>query len=181
MKQVFQKSDFPKALGGNLYDFKEAITSFEVEKTGFYIVKITASSKNAKQNKSTDDDDLRVILDGYSFGKYFMNKGKLTWKGFNTASAWSGAKLQGKSKTVNFFVYLNHGKHTLNFIADNTPMIQSLDVFEIQPKQKLQIETNTQYTSLVFLGVKPQLLEIGKRENQPVEINFNEESFKVEK
>jgi hypothetical protein len=35
-KSIFQKSKFPKAPGGNLYEWKEAATVFDVPKDGLY-------------------------------------------------------------------------------------------------------------------------------------------------
>jgi hypothetical protein len=43
MKKVFSKNEFPIALGGNLYEFKEAETSFKIAKDGFYVIQIVAS------------------------------------------------------------------------------------------------------------------------------------------
>lgn len=52
MKNIFSKTNFAKAPGGNLYEFKEAVTSFEIQKDGFYVIKVVACAKNAKQNNT---------------------------------------------------------------------------------------------------------------------------------
>lgn len=69
VKKIFSKSNFPKAPGGNRYEWESAETIFKILKEGLFVVKIVASTKNAKQNYSTDDDDLRIALDGFHFGK----------------------------------------------------------------------------------------------------------------
>ncbi|MEK7548152.1 MAG: hypothetical protein AAB540_04620 [Patescibacteria group bacterium] len=118
MKLIFQKIKFPKAAGGNLYEWVDAETSFTTIKTGLFVVKIVASAKNAKQNNSTDDDDLRISLDGFSFGKYEKN----AWKGFGSSASWNGASLKGGTKTIYFFVELDKGWHKIQFFADETPI-----------------------------------------------------------
>jgi hypothetical protein len=57
MKKLFSKTNFREAPGGNLYEFKDAETSFEILKDGFYVIKVVASAKNAKQNNTADDDN----------------------------------------------------------------------------------------------------------------------------
>lgn len=101
MKKVFEKLNFTTAPGWNLYEWKDAETSFVIAQTGLFVIKIAASPKNAKQNNSTDDDDLRIALDGFSFGKYEKHDEKISWKGFGTSSSWNGASLKGGTKTIN--------------------------------------------------------------------------------
>ena len=45
-------------------------TTFLISTKSLFAIKIVASAKNAQQNRSKDDDDLRVALDGFDFGKY---------------------------------------------------------------------------------------------------------------
>jgi hypothetical protein len=132
MKKVFEKSAFPTAPGGNLYEWKGAETSFAIPKTGLFVIKIEASAKNAKQNNSNDDDDLRIALDGFSFGKYEKHDEKISWKGFGTSASWNGASLKGSTKTIYFFVELEKGDHKVQFFADETPEIKTFEVFAIE-------------------------------------------------
>lgn len=172
MKPIFQKIKFPSAPGGNLYKWVKAKTSFTTIETGLFVIKIVASAKNAKQNDYTDDDDLRISLDGFSFGKYEKN----SWKGFGSSASWNGASLRGGTKTIYFFTELDKGGHEIQFFADETPKIKSLEVFSIaknnftlsnlKPSEK--IESNQKgipWFSFVFLGThaKNLLLDVSAK------------------
>jgi hypothetical protein len=172
MKEVFSTTNFPIATGRNIYHWKEVNTDFEVENNGKYIVAITATSKNAKQNNSHDDDDLRVIIDDYEFGKYEIHDEKISWKGFGTSSSWNGASLQGEAKTIYFFLELQKGKHNLKFYADNTPQLKEIRVLELKENEDFEINNvkpNTNFKTdkkgipflnFVFLGVKPKNFQV---------------------
>lgn len=178
MKTLLNKTDFPKAPGGDRYEWKSAETKFSIPKNGKYIIEITASAKNAAQNHSTDDDDLRIALDHYDFGKYEVHKEKISWKGFGTASSWDGASLKGNSKTITFFVELQKGEHTLQFFADNKPTLEELKISQLEKDEPLELRgqqppsrttpnrekktdrKGTPWMSFVFLGVKPKLFSI---------------------
>lgn len=167
MKKIFSKYEFPKTLGGDIYEFEEAETKFTISKSGLHIVKIEASAKNAQQNKSTDDDDLRIALDGFHFGKYEKHDEKISWKGFGASSSWNGASLKGGTKTIYFFVELEKGKHQIQFYADMKPHVKSLEIFRLENlnfainnlKPSENIESNKKgipWLSLVFLGSHPK-------------------------
>lgn len=70
MEKIFSKTFFPKAPGGDRYEWKMVETTFLISTKSLFAIKIVASAKNAQQNRSKDDDDLRVALDGFDFGKY---------------------------------------------------------------------------------------------------------------
>ena len=133
--------------GGNIYQWSEADTAFQVPKKGKYIVAITATAKNAEQNNSKDDDDLRVAIDGYEFGKYEVHDEKVSWKGFGTASSWNGASLKGGMKTVYFFLELQTGEHKVQFYADNTPAIKELSVVSLEEGEPFEIKKQTRLLS----------------------------------
>ncbi|MBU1992804.1 MAG: hypothetical protein ABH856_00795 [Patescibacteria group bacterium] len=172
MKFIFTRKKFPKAPGGDRYEWKAAETEFAVPTTGRYIIEITASAENEKRNGDTDDDDLRVALDGFEFGKYEVHDEKISWKGFGTASSWDGASLKGGTKIIHFFVELNKGKHKLQFYADGIPALKEIKVVQFQKgktfnlnevKPKENIDTDKKgipWFSFVFLGVKPKDFEI---------------------
>lgn len=166
-KPIFTKSNFSHAPGGNLYEWKEAETTFEVTKNGFFRIKIEASAKNAKQNKSTDDDDLRVALDGFDFGKYEHHEEDVSWKGFGASAAWNGASLKGGTKIIYFFTELQKGEHVLQFFADETPLLKNIEVFEVKdnifedsglkPPQNIPSDENgVPWMSFIFLGGPPK-------------------------
>lgn len=171
MKNVFSKSNFPKAPGGDRYEWLDAKTDFNIKKTGLHVIKIVAKAKNAKQNKSTDDDDLRIALDGFHFGKYERRKDKISWKGFGTSSSWDGASLKGNTKTIYYFAELDEGEHIVQFFADGKPEIVSLEVFEVEdlyfelkdlaPDGNIQNNNNgIPWISFVFLGTNPKSLSL---------------------
>ena len=132
MKTIYQKNSFSVAPGGNIYEWKEVQTNFEINTSGIYIVAITASAKN--KNGTKDDDDLRVALDGHQFGEKEVHRVKTSWKGFGTAASWDGASLKGGTKTIYFFVRLKKGTHSLIFTADEKPELKNIEV--IYPRQK---------------------------------------------
>jgi hypothetical protein len=137
-------------------------------------IKIRASAKNAKQNNSSDDDDLRVALDGFDFGKYEKHDEKTSWKGFGTSASWNGVSLKGGTKTVYFFGELQKGKHTLQFFADETPILKSIEVetiesngFELKglkPEENIEMDKNgIPWLSFIFLGTPTKTLTLGVR------------------
>lgn len=139
MKLIFQKSKFSKAPGGDRYEWKKAETRFAVPKDGIYIIAITASARNGKRNGTGDDDDLRITLDGYEFGKREIHEKKTSWHGFGTSAAWDGASLKGSDKTVYLFAELTDGEHSLTFIADGKPKLKKIEVYQLD-KKKTAIE-----------------------------------------
>ncbi|MBU1123846.1 hypothetical protein KJ652_04605 [Patescibacteria group bacterium] len=140
MKEIFRKESFPIAPGGNIYRWQNTDTIFEVPKNGKYIIEITASAKSAHQNNSSDDDDLRVIVDDYEFGREESHQDKVLWKKFGVAASWDGASLQGSSKTIYFFMQLSAGEHSIRFWADETPTLRSIRVLEIAETKNNAIE-----------------------------------------
>jgi hypothetical protein len=172
MKEIFSKTHFPVAPGGNIYEFQEGETKFEVFEKGKYVIAITALCKNAKQNHSHDDDDLRIVIDDYEFGKYEIHADKVSWKGFGTASSFDGASLKGFKKTIYFFLELQKGRHNITFIADENPIIKEITVSHIEEDtlfeiKKLELshfvktdEKGIPFLSFVFLGVKPKNFQI---------------------
>ncbi len=164
MGKIFLKAFFSLAPGGDRYEWKESETVFKVASPGIFAIKIQASAKNAQQNGGTDDDDLRVALDDFSFGKYQQHEEMLSWKGFGTSSSWDGASLKGGTKTIYFFMELNAGEHKLRFFADKTPALKSIEVFEIEndefelksikPDEKIESEKKgIPWMSFIFLGL----------------------------
>ena len=168
MEEIFSKIDFSPAPGGNLYHWKNVDTVFEIFDDGKYIIEISASAKNAQQNMLKDDDDLRISIDDYEFGKYEINDESISWKGFGTASSWDGATLKGKTKTVYFFLQLQKGIHKIKFYADNTPVLKKIRILSLNSAEKFELEQEPPFQnikldknglpwiSFIFLGIKPK-------------------------
>lgn len=171
MKSIFSKSSFPKASGGDRYEWKESATAFEISKNALCVIKISATAKSSTQNNSTDDDDLRIALDRFHLGKYERRteKDKIAWKGFGTSSSWNGASLKGGTKTIYYFIELEKGQHNLQFFADGTPEILDLEIFTIEnfhfelknlaPIENIQSKgKGIPWLSFIFLGTNAKNL-----------------------
>lgn len=171
MEKIFSKTSFPKVPGGNLYEWKEAKTAFHIDERGLFAIKIDASAKNAQQNRSKDDDDLRMALDGFDFGKYEHNQEMVSWKGFGTSASWDGASLKGGTKSVYFFVELEAGFHMLQFFADETPTLKGIEIFKLEnntfelkklkPSEKIKnARKGIPWISFVFLGAQAKIFTL---------------------
>lgn len=171
MKEIFSKIFFKKAPGGNGYEWKDVETMFTISQSGLFAIKIDASAKNAQQNRSKDDDDLRIALDGFDFGKYERHQEMISWKGFGTSASWDGASLKGGTKTIYFFVELKPGIHTLQFFADETPTLKNIEIFKIQnntfelknfkPPEKIKSACKgIPWLSFIFLGAQTKIFTL---------------------
>lgn len=122
---------------------------FETDNSGVYLIEITASAKNKKQNvypswawslplpvrsvPGHDDDDLYIRLDERIFSK----------KTLNSPVAWSGASLSNSEKTVIFVIFLEKGSRIITFFPEETPtlkricckMLDTPDKFSFLPKE----------------------------------------------
>jgi hypothetical protein len=166
-KPVFEKLIFPFATGGNLYEWETAETTITVPKNGKYFIAITASAKNSEQNGTGDDDDLKISINDYEYGKKESHAEKISYQGFGTSAAWDGASLKGQEETIYFFgeLYLNE-KYVLKFFADGTPVIKSIKVYEVignyfdlNPEEIKTIPTQKKgipWKSFVFAGIRPE-------------------------
>ncbi|MBI2634132.1 hypothetical protein HYW82_00480 [Candidatus Peregrinibacteria bacterium] len=170
MKTIFKKENYPDAPGGDHYEWKEAETLFKVPKNGAYVIAITASCKNGKQN-NRDDDDLRISLNGYEFGRVKAYAEKENYRGFNVTAAWNGASLMGNEKTNYFFIELDEDlekllrfdekrKHQIRFYADGKPKIKKLEVFQLGADEKFNIKDlhpastiNTNRNGIPWIGL----------------------------
>jgi hypothetical protein len=161
MTPIFQKTSFPKAIGGTRYKWNEAKQNIPIPKDGKYVVAITASCGNK------NDDDLRAVINHYAMGKYELHQEKISWKGFNTSAAWDGNSLKGGEKTVYIFVELQKEQDLLiEFVADGKPILKKIEVFQLNEGEtstlknltpKTPIQTNTKgipLVSFVTLGTK---------------------------
>ncbi len=184
MKKLFTKSYNLTAPGGDNYELKEARTSLLCVEKGWHLIKVTAKAKNANQKNSTDDDDLRMALNGYELGKYEIPQGQEHYKGFDNASSWNGATLKGNSKTVYSFFYATQvGDNQLQFYADGKPYLDSIEFYQLSSNEIFKLTdlkpSNTDDVdrngipciSFIFIGPQPKVFEIttsaqsGKQKN----------------
>lgn len=126
--------------------------NFEIEKDWIYAVTITASCRPGWRNKwwlkfkalledildlHLDDEDLRVEIDGIVFNKSSGKRGL-----FNSPAAFSGTKILGKTKAVTFLIHLAKKKHTIHFIPDGTPYLESIRISKLSPTKKFVANLN---------------------------------------
>lgn len=171
MEEIFSRKFFPKAPGGDRYEWQGVETVLDISQKGLFAIRIEASAKNAQQNHSKDDDDLRLVLDGFDFGKYERHQESISWKGFGTSASWDGASLKGGTKIIYFFIELEAGPHTLQFFADETPTLKSIEIFKItnntfelknlKPSEKIKSERKgIPWLSFVFLGAQTKIFTL---------------------
>ncbi|MBI5465184.1 hypothetical protein HY946_01085, partial [Candidatus Gottesmanbacteria bacterium] len=128
--------------------------SFETDREGLYTISVKASCKPGWRNKwwlwfkgkledildlHLDDEDLRVEIDNIKFRKPKNRQGL-----FNSPAAFSGTKTLGKTKTVVFLIYLTKGSHTIKFIPDGSPYLESVEIKKLDNPQKFIAYLNTQ-------------------------------------
>jgi hypothetical protein len=126
--------------------------SFETDREGLYTISVKASCKPGWRNKwwlwfkgkledildlHLDDEDLRIKIDGIEFRKLKGKRGL-----FNSPAAFSGTKTLGKTKTVVFIIHLTYGPHTIKFIPDGSPYLESVEVEEIDNPRKYILYLN---------------------------------------
>lgn len=173
MKKLFTKSYNLTAPGGDNYELKEAKTSLLCVEKGWHLIKVTAKAQDAKQKNSTDDDDLRMALNGYELGKYEIPQGQEHYKGFDIAASWNGATLKGNSKTVYSFFYATQvGDNQLQFYADGKPYLDSIEFYQLSSNEIFKLTdlkpSNTDDVdrngipciSFIFIGPQPKVFEI---------------------
>lgn len=138
-------------------EFNKKITvkfdyDFEIEEYEIYAITVTASCRPGWRNKwwlrfkdlledildlHLDDEDLRVEIDGIVFNKSSGKRGL-----FNSPAAFSGTKILGKTKTVTFLIRLAKKKHTIRFIPDGTPYLQSIRISKLSSTRKFVANFN---------------------------------------
>jgi len=116
---------------------KEFIFNFQIEKQGIYAIEITGSAKSWFQNLVNlrsffKDDDLTLRIDNIEFPKRGLKQRRL----FDGEVAWNGNNLKGLKKTDLFLINLEKGKHALEFLADQSPKIHSIRIYQLEKNEK---------------------------------------------
>lgn len=115
---------------------------FEVEKEGLHLIKISARARSQKQisDNATDDDDLRIEINGRKFPKLDNSQRYL-----DSPAAFSGGQLHNLKKTIYFLINLSKGIHTISFIPDNEPYLEELSIFGFpKPESGISLDINEQ-------------------------------------
>ncbi|MBI4653103.1 hypothetical protein HY750_02515 [Candidatus Kuenenbacteria bacterium] len=117
--QIIKQEKFNKKIL-EVFDYE-----FEVQEEGLYIIEISARARSQKQiglNK-TDDDDLRIEIDGRKFSKLDKKEGY-----FNSPASFSGGKLHNLKKIIYFLIYFSKSKHFIKFIPDKNPFLEEMSI-----------------------------------------------------
>lgn len=114
---------------------KEFLLGFEVQKEGIYALEITATAKSWWQNFSSlrsffKDGDLTLKIDGIEFPKKSGKKGL-----FDSEVAFNGNNLKELRKTDLFLIKFQKGEHHLQFIADQSPKIEIIRIYQLQENE----------------------------------------------
>ncbi|MDO9399125.1 MAG: hypothetical protein Q7T79_00340 [bacterium] len=147
---------------------KEFKWNFEIKEDGIYGIEITASVKSWRQNLFSSnffkDDDLTVKIDDSEFLKKSGKKGL-----FDGEIAWNGNNLKGLKKTNLFLIELNQGNHTLTFLADQKPKIETIKIYKLKeeeiiylPKDNYPIQEGNQrqWLTIIFCNLGLKFLKI---------------------
>lgn len=114
---------------------KNFLWEFTVAKSGLYLLEIVAKAQSWGQNLLNrrsffNDDDLTVKVNG---SEIFPLDGK---KGLEKA-VWNGNELKGLFKTVLIAINLKAGQNYLDFRADNSPLISSIQISLVEENNQI--------------------------------------------
>lgn len=139
----------------------EFVYDFDILETGLYVIEISGRVKSWLQNTLKlisffKDDDLAVKIDDREFPKLGRKKGLL-----DSEAAWNGNKLKNLSQRNVFCVYLDAGKHRLQFVADQSPLLETVRIYQagneqnvvFEPAKNYQIESGDRRPWLIFILV----------------------------
>lgn len=139
----------------------EFVYDFNILEKGVYVIEISGWAKSWLQNTLRfisffKDDDLAVKIDGREFPKLSGKKGL-----FDSEAAWNGNKLKNLSQINVFFAYLDTGEHTLRFLADQSPLLETIKIYQatneqnivFEPIKNYQIKNGNRRPSIIFILV----------------------------
>lgn len=106
---------------------KSGDLEFATPAAGLFLLEISARAKNRKQVGRTDDEDLRVEIDGRKFPQLGNPQRYL-----DSPAAFSGASLKGLRQTNFFLIPLANGPHTVSLMADEGATLESLKVWQVE-------------------------------------------------
>lgn len=116
-------------------DKKETV-SFVVEDSGFYLVSVSARSKDEKQMGGTDDEDLRIELDQTKFSQL-----KNPHRYLDSPASFSGGKLRNRKQRVFLLTHLQKGTHNLDLIPDGSSTLEEISVWRLPSQRTIELKT----------------------------------------
>ncbi len=122
------------------FDYK-----FQIFQAGFYLVEIKARAKSWFQNtlkliSFLKDDDLAVKIDDWDFLKLSKKRGL-----FDSEVAWNGNRLKNLQQINIFSIYLEKGEHRLSFLADQSPYLETIKIYQVQNEKEIIFEPGKEY------------------------------------
>ncbi|MBU4600425.1 hypothetical protein KKE88_00065, partial [Patescibacteria group bacterium] len=129
--QLIKKQELNKIIKENFN------CEFAIKHDGLYLIEIIASCKSWKQNLKKlrsffKDDDLTIKIDEIEFPKLNGKRGL-----FDGEVAWNGNNLNGFFKTNIFVVNLKRGDHTIQFLNNQKPYLQSIKILKAENVEKI--------------------------------------------
>lgn len=108
-----------------------------ISESGWYLVSVSARVKSEKQRgeNETDDEDLRVEIDGQKFPKLDNPTGLL-----DSPAAFSGGRLHNLLKTIYFILWLEKGEHTTSLIPDESALIEAVTAFKLDDTGEIKLD-----------------------------------------
>lgn len=108
------------------------LIDLNIQSKGTYLIQVSAKTKDEKQLGGTDDEDLRVEIDGRKFP---LLSNQLRY--FDSPAAFSGGSTQGLAKVVFIIIWLDTGNHQLNLIPDLAATVIGIDIRQISENSSL--------------------------------------------
>ena len=114
---------------------------FDIGASGWYVLSVTARVRDEKQcgADATDDEDLRVEIDGEKFPK--LNNPQ---RYFDSPAAFSGGKSRNTLKTVHFIGRFKAGEHAISLIPDQGALVEQVSVQVIVDPSHVVFDLNQQ-------------------------------------
>jgi len=116
METIFEDNKKRQIVG------REEIT-VTIKTVGLYLLEVSARAKGEKQVGGTNDEDLRIEVDGIRF-PYLTNPKRYA----DSPAAFSGGSLHDKKKSIYFFLELKSGKHEVALISDISATFEEINV-----------------------------------------------------
>ncbi|GAB4169496.1 MAG: hypothetical protein Kow00108_03220 [Calditrichia bacterium] len=122
----------PKEVGSGLSQYLWKTYDFDLAETGKTFFLVTARCENYPAEYTSDDDDIRLVIDGNDLG-------------WDTANSLNGDVLQDQSHTLVYSTILNAGNHTLELYGDVTPILFDVTVLS-SPSGNLLVDQIENFT-----------------------------------
>jgi len=151
--------------------------NFEIAESGLYLVEISARARSWLQNlikfiSFFQDDDLKVKIDNTEF---------------NSRAAWNGNKLSGLQQTNLFLINLETGRHSLYFVADQSPLLETIKIYQLENQETItinqfpQIESGNRrpWLSITLVNLPLEKIEIEATASQKQNKDDNDLQIKI--